>query len=277
MCLIDNLRLLVAGTSATAQDFYKQLCLQQLCVDFTDKPSSEGKGYDLIFIFTEDDMQIKCSWIKGLKGCLAPRGFVSVNIDGVGLHEIQANVDVDVIGANFCYPVSASPFMEVVSSAHNKEEHIELLSDWAKQKLNKDPYVVQGGVSARAYMLAAMAREAFYLVDQGYASIESIDRACRNDAGYYLPFIGNYLYMDLMGTVAYAMVMRDLNPELSNSKEVPAWFKEKVDNGHVGMKAGAGLYAYQDGDFEKWDAVVREFSEEIKEVIVKYKKEYVEE
>lgn len=277
MFLMDNLSFLVAGTSAMADDFYRQLSLNGMVVDYADRPDDRKGEYDVIFIFTEDDMQIKCTWIEGLKNNLSPRGFICINIDGIGLHEIQANVDTGVIGVNFCYPASASPFMEIVVSAHNREEHIEMLSEWAKQKLNKDPYVVQGGISARAYMLAAMAREAFYLVDQGFASIESVDRACRNDAGYYLPFTGNYLYMDLMGTVAYAMVMKDLNPELSNSIEVPEWFKERVESGRTGMKNLAGLYEYVEGDFEKWNAVVREFSEEINELIVKYRKEYVEE
>lgn len=273
---MSNLRLLIAGTTAMARDFFEQLSQEQIKVDFTDQPIALAKEYDLIFIFTEDDLDEKCRWINSVKGSLSSAGFVSINIDGIGLNEIQANVNTDVLGVNFCYPVCASPFMEIISSAHNNEEQIQLLSNWAQEKLNKEPYVVHGGISARAYMLAAMTREAFYLVDQGFASIESVDRACRNDAGYYLPFTGNYLYMDLMGTVAYAMVMKDLNPVLSNSKEVPEWFKEKVENGRTGMQQLSGLYDYEQGDFEKWDAVVREFSEEINELIVKYRKEYVE-
>lgn len=276
MCVIDNPRVLVAGKSAIARDFYGHLNRERFVVDFIDAPQEIGELYDLIFIFTVDDLSDKCLWINNLCGSMSSKGFIAVNVDGVGLDEIQAHVHAEVVGVNFCYPVTASPFMEIIASARNQAVYVDALFTWAKDRLNKDPYIVRGGISARAYMLAAMAREAFYLVDKGYASVESIDRACRNDAGYYLPFTGNYLYMDLMGTVAYAMVMKDLNPELSNSQEVPTWFKTMVNKGEVGMKSLSGLYGYKEGDFEKWESIVREFSEEISELIMKYKKEYAE-
>lgn len=276
MYTIDNPRLLVAGKPAIARDFYEQLNQECFDVDFIDAPQTTGVIYDLIFVFTADDLADKCLWINKLLNSISPTGFIAINIDGVGLEEIQRCVHTEVVGVNFCYPVTASPFMEIIASAQNQAGYVDALFIWAKERLNKDPYIVWGGISARAYMLAAMAREAFYLVDKGYASTESIDRACRNDAGYYLPFTGNYLYMDLMGTVAYAMVMKDLNPELSNSQEVPTWFKNMVDQGEVGMKSLSGLYKYKEGDFEKWESIVREFSEEINQLIIKYKKEYAE-
>lgn len=276
MYMFEHLRLLVAGKSAIARDFYEHLGHESIEVDFIASPSTTGVTYDVIFVFTEDDLSEKCLWINELKKSISSNGFLCVNVDGVGLDEIQVNMNAEIIGANFCYPVTASPFMEIITTARNEVGYVDMLFNWAKEKLNKDPYIVRGGISARAYMLTAMAREAFYLVDQGYASVESIDRACRNDAGYYLPFTGNYLYMDLMGTVAYAMVMKDLNPELSNSQEVSAWFKSMVEKGEVGMKSLSGLYAYKDGDLEKWESIVREFSGEINELIIKYKKEYAE-
>lgn len=274
MYMIDNPRLLVAGKSVIARDFYAYLKEEHLEVDFIEEPLTTGTRYDLIFVFAEDDLVDKCMWINKLEGAILPDGFVCVNVDGIGLDEIHLNVNIEVVGVNFCYPVTASPFMEIIESLHNQVGHVEALFHWAKERLHKDPYIVCGGISARAHMQAAIAREAFYLVDGGYASVESIDRACRNDAGYYLPFTGNYLYMDLMGTMAYAMVMKDLNPELSNSQEIPAWFKAMVDNGEDGMKSLSGLYGYREGDLEKWESIVREFSEEINELIIKYKKEY---
>ncbi|MGJ1271744.1 3-hydroxyacyl-CoA dehydrogenase family protein [Sphingobacterium multivorum] len=272
----ENPRLLVAGSSVIARDFYDELRQDQLDVEFVDAPLPLDSAYDLIFVFTEDELMEKCLWVNKLEDAVSAKGFICVNVDGVGLSEIQEKVNAEVVGVNFCYPVTASPFMEIIETERNQAGHVEGLFNWAKQRLNKDPYIVKGGISVRAYMLAAMAREAFYLVDKGYASVESIDRACRNDAGYYLPFTGNYLYMDLMGTVAYAMVMKDLNPELSNSQDVPDWFERMVQNGKIGMKSLSGLYKYKEGDLEKWEFIVRGFSKEINTLITKYKKEYAE-
>src|SRR5690606_30244795 len=98
---------------------------------------------------------------------------------------------------------------------------------------------------------------AFYLVENGYASMESIDRACRNDAGYYLPFAGNFRYMDLMGTYAYGVVMKDLNPELSKATVVPD-------------SVVADFQSYAADHPEHWEKIVRTVSEEIRELILKY-------
>lgn len=276
MNLLGKSTVLVAGQTAIAQDFYQYLVQDQLEVHFIDELRAPTYTYDLIFIFTADDLERKSVWINQLKDYLSESGILCINIDGIDLHKIQEHSCKRVVGANFCYPMTASPFMEIVTTKDNKPKDVHALEKWAISILNKDPYIVKDGISVRAYMQAAMAREAFYLVDKGYASILSIDRACRNDAGYYLPFTGNYLYMDLMGTVAYAMVMMELNRELSNANQVPDWFASKVQNSEIGMKVVSGLYTYNEGDYEKWNNIVREFSVEINKLIIKYKKDYVE-
>ena len=144
------------------------------------------------------------------------------------------------------------------------------LINLAKKRWNKDPYLIWGDVSVRAKMLYAMAREAFYLVHNGYASIEDVDRACRNDAGYYLPFAGNFRYMDLMGTYAYGLVMKDLNRELSRSSKAPAFFQEIMAQGGLGMENGFGFYEYDEDAVDKWKEVVGKFSHEVQYIIRKY-------
>jgi 3-hydroxybutyryl-CoA dehydrogenase len=115
-----------------------------------------------------------------------------------------------------------------------------------------------------------MVREAFYLLENGYVSVEDIDRACRNDAGYYLPFAGNCRYMDLMGTYIYGVVMRDLNPELSKDRQIPAFFREIVSKERLGMETKQGFYPYQEGEVEQWEEVFRKFSYQIRQIIAKY-------
>ncbi|SKC01714.1 3-hydroxybutyryl-CoA dehydrogenase [Sphingobacterium nematocida] len=276
MRIAQNSPILVVGLGPVVLDFYEQLMADGFEVDVMAYPGTIDRKYDLIFAFTKDNLEEKVKWISSVESLVADDGLLCINIDGISLDEIQQSLNSEVIGVNFCYPVCASPFMEIITTARNKPQDIDALYDWAVGRWNKDPYIVKKGISIRAYMVAAMAREAFYLVEQGYASVESIDRACRNDAGYYLPFTGNYLYMDLMGTVAYALVMKELNSELSNSSTVPDWFSDKIEKGQGGMKDGLGLYAYNEGDDVKWNAIVREYSKEINELITKYKKEYAE-
>jgi 3-hydroxybutyryl-CoA dehydrogenase len=110
--------------------------------------------------------------------------------------------------------------------------------------------------------LCALVREAFYLIDQDYATMEDIDRACRNDAGYYLPFAGNFRYMDLMGTYAYGLVMKDLNPELSTQTQIPESFAS-LFNGRNDAAETRSFYGNTREELDKMKMTAREFSYKI--------------
>lgn len=179
------------------------------------------------------------------------------------------------MGLNWTEPAHTTLFLEIISS----EQSVGLaeeLNRFAKAYWGKDPIVAhEHGVRSR--LISAMAREASFLVDNGYASVEDIDRACRNDAGYYLPFSGNCRYMDLMGTYAYGMVMKDLNPDLSKDKEIPQFFKKVLEEGALGMQNKKGFYAYSSASVNNWRRTMEKFSYQIQDIIEKYPFNYKKE
>jgi 3-hydroxybutyryl-CoA dehydrogenase len=115
-----------------------------------------------------------------------------------------------------------------------------------------------------------MTREAVYLVDNGYASIADVDRACRNDAGYYLPFCGNCRYMDLMGAYAYGRVMKDLNPDLSKETETSGLLERIEKEDRKGMINNKGFYDYTDAEVKQWRETMEKFSYQIQSIMEKY-------
>lgn len=271
-----ELQILIIGDCRISNQLFDYLENQKATVvKCLDIDTLERVHYDVVIINSSDQLEIKVRHVQTVVDRSNNRPLICINLDAINLAEIQQIVPNKILGLNFSYPFSDSKFMEIIRTEMNDDSQVQSLVNLGKNLLNKDPYVVNRGVSARALMLAAMTREAFYLVDNGYANIASIDRACRNDAGYYMPFTGNFLYMDLMGTIAYALVMRDLNPELANSDELPPWFLQKVNAGNTGMVALDGLYTYQEGDYEKWDKIILEFSNDVSQLIKKYDQQYV--
>ncbi|WP_270089037.1 3-hydroxyacyl-CoA dehydrogenase family protein [Sphingobacterium sp. SYP-B4668] len=274
---INNTVLIVGDTPIAASLFAylkKNNHTAELLVDLHISPIQ--LTFDIIIVLLEDDLDKKVKWLEAVTQYSCETTLWTVNIDGINLYELQRHIDLPILGLNFSFPVEASPFMEIVVTEKNPPIAIDTLKKIGMDYWHKDPYVVSNGISARAYMMAAMTREAFFLVDNGYASIESVDRACRNDAGYYLPFTGNFLYMDLMGTMAYALVMKELNPELAVYPELPTWFEELVKEGKGGMQQNEGFYTYSEGDYEKWSTLVQEFTIDIKVLIEKYNQTYEE-
>lgn len=226
----------------------------------------------LVVLVTDDKLDTKQNWIDQLEKNVSEDAIIAVNLESICLEELQTTSvhPSRILGLNWAYPVHQTFFAEIISNADTDLHALEQLESWVKEYWKKDPCIAKNGFSVRARMMAAMFREGLYLVENGFASIESVDRACRNDAGYYLPFAGNFRYMDLMGTYAYGMVMKDLNKELSNMNRLPKILQEKKYNGETGMDKGKGFYRYSDEEKAYWERVVKTFSKEIQQLIKKY-------
>ncbi|NGM64951.1 3-hydroxyacyl-CoA dehydrogenase family protein [Sphingobacterium sp. SGR-19] len=226
----------------------------------------------LVILITDDQLTEKQKVIRKVEERCDDDTIITVNLEALCLDEIQTQMRnrTRLLGLNWTYPVHRTFFAEIVVNQYTRPADLEDLKKWLKAYWKKDPYVVQHGFSIRARMMAAMLREGIYLVENDFASVESVDRACRNDAGFYLPFVGNFRYMDLMGTYAYGMVMQDLNRELSNMMALPEILQEKRDKEETGMDNGKGFYSYDPKEKEHWQKIFKEFSEEIQQLIIKY-------
>lgn len=216
----------------------------------------------LAIVITEEKTDSKRRAIQQLECRITADTIVAINTESIPLAELQADRPDPsrILGLNWCYPAHLTFFLEIIANAETNPAYIIRLETMAREIWGKDPYTVRGGFSTRARMMAAWAREAIHLVENGYASMESIDRACRNDAGHYLPFAGNFRYMDLMGTYAYGTVMKDLNPELSKDTHVPETLE-------------SDLAAYAAEDSGKREAIFEQFSHEIRDLMLKYSHE----
>ena len=218
--------------------------------------------------------------IRELEKKLPAGSVIAVNTESIPLSILQEGAihPERIAGLNWTEPAHTTYFMEIIANAKNDSSLVKHLAHEAKTYWGKDPYIISGDLGIRAKMMAAMTREAFYLLEHGYASVEDIDRACRNDPGYYLPFAGNFRYIDLMGGAsAYGRVMKGLNPELSKSIHIPDFFINAAQQCGAAAENGKGLYDYEEGDTEKWEATFREFSYRIKQVIDKYPFAYLKE
>jgi len=241
-------------------------------LEITSSPGGTA-DYQIGIAITGENLKEKIAAIRDLEKKLFTDSIIAINTESIPISLLQeaCNYPERLIGVNWAEPAHTTYFLEIIINAKTNKEAADDLFNLAKKQWNKDPYLVSNDISIRAKMLAVMAREAFYLVQNGYASIEDIDRACRNDAGYYLPFSGNFRYMDLMGTYAYGLVMKDLNRELSKEDQVPGFFEEIIEQGDTGMENNKGFYKYEEGDAKRWNDLFAKFSYQINKYPFNYK------
>lgn len=225
----------------------------------------------MAIVITDEVLDEKRAIINQLETVYPHNLMIAVNAESIALSALQQNsiCPQRILVANWSAPVHTTYFLELVTNHQNDISLAKNLDEYAKKYWNKDPYIISGEQGIRSQMLTAMVREAFFLVQNGYATIADIDRACRNDPGYYLPFVGNFRYMDLMGTSAYGMVMKDLNPELSNEQEMPDFFKAILAQRKTAGE-NAGMYNLTKEQQQLEEERFREFSYEIQAIIEKY-------
>jgi len=221
-------------------------------------------------IITEENEIVKKEAIARVEEHVNSKTIIAINSESFPLDVLQSPAQFPnrVLGVNWTEPAHTTLFLEIITNDSVDPITVERLQNMSAS-WDKDPYTVNN-LGIRSRMMCAMVREAFYLVENEYASIEDIDRACRNDPGYYLPFAGNCRYMDLMGTYAYGLVMKDLNPDLSKEKKLPGFYTNILEKGAQGMENGKGLYDYKPEDVELWKKMCAEFSFRIEKIIRKY-------
>ena len=99
---------------------------------------------------------------------------------------------------------------------------------------------VQGFIANR--IQAACLREALYIVEQGWASPETVDKAIVISLGRRYSVTGPLESADMGGLDIFDRVLAQLSPVLDSRTTPSPLVVKAVKNGHLGMKSGKGLY-----------------------------------
>ena len=222
-----------------------------------------------IFENVEDKKEV----LKKIEAAVSPETLIGSNTSAIPVTILQQGMahPERVLGIHWAEPAQTTRFMEIICGDQTDEKFAErarkLAQGWGKEPsvLRRD---IRGFITNRC--MYALMREAFHLVEAGYATIEDVDRSIRNDFGYWITFAGPFRFMDLTGIPAYAAVMRDLFPELDCSKEVPALMRQTVDSGAQGVSNAKGFYRYSPVQAKRWEKLFMRFSYEIRALAEKY-------
>ena len=234
---------------------------------------SSFKKHSVVIESIIENVDEKKKVYRNLEKVLAPNAVIGSNTSAIPVTFLQQGLDHPerLLGIHWAEPAHITRFMEVICGGQSDIEHakkiVTLAETWGKEPslLQKD---IRGFITNR--IMYAMMREAFHLVENGYATIEDVDRSLRNDLGYWITFAGPFRFMDLTGIPAYLAVMKDLLPELSNSTTVPPTIEKLVEQGAKGVANAHGFYPYTAETAKKWEELFIDFTFEIRKLAAKY-------
>ncbi len=231
------------------------------------------KDCQIVIECTLENLDIKKSVYQKIESVVGENTILTSNTSAIPISILQKQVrhPERFFGLHWSEPSHTTRFLEIIcgeASDVAKGEYLYNISHfWGKEPtlVRKD---IRGFITNR--LMYALYREAFYLVENGYATVEDVDRACRNNAGYWMTLVGAFRWMDLTGVPAYHTVMKDLFPTLSTSTEVPELIDKIVREGGRGVANAKGFYDYTPEEAKLWEETFIEFSYEIRKLALKY-------
>jgi len=153
------------------------------------------KDCKIVIECTLENVDIKKAVYNRIESVINNQAILASNTSAIPISILQALTQSPgrFFGLHWAEPSHTTRFLEIICgelSDVSKAEYLyEISHYWGKEPtlVRKD---IRGFISNR--LMYALYREAFYLVENGYATVEDVDRACRNNAGYWMTLVGAF-------------------------------------------------------------------------------------
>ena len=164
---------------------------------------------------------------------------------------------------HFWLPAHLVPLVEVVMGEKTEEGAAVMVRDELK-KWKKSPVLVRrdlpGQLANRVFQ--AIIREAIDIVASGLATAEDVDTAIAAGMAMRFPVWGPLKHLDAIGTDLGLAVQETVLPDICARRHAGDYIRQMVADGHLGAKAGKGLYDWTEreigDDMKKRDQFIIE-------------------
>lgn len=203
---------------------------------------------DLIMDCIAEDMDQKVDLFTQLKHCKQRGSIFITTTSGLSITNMgrKSGCGALLVGTHFWNPPHLMPLVEVIKGEDTPDSLIDRVCD-VVVSIGKIPVKVHrdapGFIGNR--LLHALWREAIYLVQEGIASPEDIDRVARLTFGLRMPVVGPLENMDLVGLDLIETIHKYLLADLSSDGKPLPFLSELVDKGHLGVKEEKGFYDWE--------------------------------
>jgi 3-hydroxybutyryl-CoA dehydrogenase len=202
-----------------------------------------------------EDPQAKRALYDQLERIVGPAVPIASNTSALPISALQKDRlhPQRFIGMHWAMPSHLTRFLEVIRGEQTDDQTVQQTLALGR-RAGKDPSLVQKDVEGFIVnrMAYAAYREALWLLENGVADVETIDRSIRNARSVWANIAGPFRWMDMSGLAGYAAVMERLFPKLSNQTAVPKVMRNLIDSGAKGMANGRGFYEYTPEEVERW-------------------------
>ncbi len=211
---------------------------------YTSNLPEAAKVSDLIIEAVPEKTEIKKNVFEIIDTYAPNHCFFATNTSTMSPTEIASftNRPEKVIAMHFFNPVHKMPLIEIIKGLETSEVTVESVK-FVASKMGKETVIVNefpGFVTSR--ISALVGNEAFYMLQEGLASPEEIDKAIRLGLNYPM---GPFELGDLVGLDTRLNNLRYLHEKLGEKYRPAPLLEQYVKAGRLGRKTGKGVYNYE--------------------------------
>lgn len=199
---------------------------------------------DFIIEAVSEDMGLKKEVFKRIDQIVNEKAIIVSNTSGLSITEI-ASVMKDpgrVMGFHFFNPVPVMKLVELIKGYDTTEETYQRSKELVESLGKEAVAVKESPLFAVNRILVPMINEAIFVLQEGVASADDIDKGMRLGANHP---IGPLALADLIGLDTLLFVQDSLYEETQDSKyRAASLLRKLVRAGHLGRKTGKGFYEY---------------------------------
>ncbi len=215
-------------------------------VDFT-MEIGDAKSCDLIIESVFENLDVKVEVLSKLERITSPKSPpLCSNTSVICVDDIAERLDSRerFMGVHWMNPPHVMPLVEIILSQYTKEENADFVEDILKE-IGKETVMCRNQSLVNRFNAAVLA-EASKMIEEG-VDHRHIDRVWKAHLGLLYTLFGPLGNLDYIGLDVVYSASLYLHQRFQDEKyRPPAWLKEKIDRGELGVKTGRGIYSYTD-------------------------------
>jgi 3-hydroxybutyryl-CoA dehydrogenase len=215
-------------------------------VELVDGLERAIEGASFVIEAIVEDLATKQALFLRLDGLTSPDVLLATNSSSLTVSQIASALPGRdrALAMHFFNPVLVMQLVEIASAPFTRPEAVERAVAFVGE-IDRTPVVlereIEGLLANR--IVAAIRREAFWLVEEGYATPEAIDTAI--ELGLRHP-MGPFRLADFNGLDVVLAIQRGRFERSGDERDRPPQRLEQlVSGGKLGRKSGAGFYDYE--------------------------------
>jgi 3-hydroxybutyryl-CoA dehydrogenase len=205
---------------------------------------------DLLIEAVPEEMEVKLEIFTIFDKFAKPDAIMASNTSSLSITEMASITfrAENCIGMHFFNPVPKMKLLEIVRALETSEATLQACVEVGR-RMGKEVVVIRespGFVTSR--INAMIGNEAFYMLQEGIASPEDIDKALKLGLNHPM---GPFELVDLVGLDVRLSILEYLHKTLGEKYRPCPLLAQYVKAGRTGRKSGRGVYEYGDNAAKK--------------------------